>query len=360
MITLTQSQIMQNWGVDNAENPLVSVRCITYNHEPYIAQALDGFLMQKTNFPFEVIVHDDASTDKTAEIIREYEKKFPKIIKPIYEKENQYSKHDGSLGRIVNSALKGKYVAMCEGDDYWIDENKLQMQVDFLEGNPEYGMCYTDYNVYYQNKRKMQYDLFKSRINPLSKEITLANWIYEMGYIAPMTWVFKKSLFDSYNSFNSLDGTFVMVAHFLAKSKIKYLMKTTSVYRILQESASHSIDLDKLTERAENLYKTQILLIDKYLKQNVQNENLKKLCTEKYYKSHFYLFSANNDKVSLDKSMEYCKDSSVKKLIYILEKTRLGRKLFTNFYIQKRKFSMNSILKHQKTIKFVVKKSVWR
>lgn len=147
MITLTQSQIMQNWGVDNAENPLVSVRCITYNHEPYIAQALDGFLMQKTNFPFEVIVHDDASTDKTAEIIREYEKKFPKIIKPIYEKENQYSKHDGSLGRIVNSALKGKYVAMCEGDDYWIDENKLQMQVDFLEGNPEYGMCFSNAKI---------------------------------------------------------------------------------------------------------------------------------------------------------------------------------------------------------------------
>lgn len=103
MINITQEQIMQNWGTDNAENPLVSVRCITYNHEPYIAQALDGFLMQKTNFPFEVIVHDDASTDKTAEIIREYEKKFPKIIKPIYESENQYSKHDGSLGRIVDA-----------------------------------------------------------------------------------------------------------------------------------------------------------------------------------------------------------------------------------------------------------------
>lgn len=142
MINRTQEEIMQDWGVDNSDTPLVSVRCITYNHEPYIAQALDGFLMQKTNFPFEVIVHDDASPDKTADIIREYEAKFPKIIKPICETENQYSKHDGSLGRIMDAACKGKYIVLCEGDDYWIDENKLQIQVDFLEGNSEYGMCF--------------------------------------------------------------------------------------------------------------------------------------------------------------------------------------------------------------------------
>ena len=144
MINLPQSKIMQNWGTDNSDVPLVSVSCITYNHEPYIAQALDGFLMQKTNFPFEVIVHDDASTDRTAEIIREYEARFPKIIKPIYETENQYSKHDGSLERIMDAACKGKYIAFCEGDDYWIDENKLQMQMDFLEGNPEYSAYYSN------------------------------------------------------------------------------------------------------------------------------------------------------------------------------------------------------------------------
>ena len=147
VIEVTQEEIMKNWGVDNADNPLVSVRCITYNHEPYIAQALDGFLMQKTNFPFEVIVHDDASTDKTADVIREYEKKYPKIIKPIYQTENQYSKRDGSIGRVMNAACKGKYIAICEGDDYWIDENKLQLQVEFLEKNPEYGMCFSNSKI---------------------------------------------------------------------------------------------------------------------------------------------------------------------------------------------------------------------
>ena len=151
MINLSQEQIMQSWGTDNSDVPLVSVDCATYNHEPYIAQALDGFLMQKTNFPFEVIVHDDASTDRTAEIIREYEARFPKIIKPIYETENQYSKHNGSLARIMAAACKGKYIALCEGDDYWIDEDKLQMQVDFLEGNPEYTMCFHNAIEHYED-----------------------------------------------------------------------------------------------------------------------------------------------------------------------------------------------------------------
>lgn len=112
---------------------MVSIRCITYNHEPYIRQCLDGFVMQKTNFRFEAIVHDDASTDGTADIIREYAEKYPDIIKPIFETENQYSKHDGSLRRIMYEACKGKYVAICEGDDYWTDSHKLQMQFDALE-----------------------------------------------------------------------------------------------------------------------------------------------------------------------------------------------------------------------------------
>lgn len=222
------------------------------------------------------------------------------------------------------------------------------MQVDFLEGNTEYGMCYTDYNIYYQNNRKMQYDLFKSGINPLSKGITLTDWIYGMGYVAPMTWLYKKTLLDDYDSFNSLDGTFVMVAHFLAKSKIKCLLETTSVYRILQESASHSIDLDKLRARAESLYKTQILLIDKYLP--YKNQNLKNRCTEKHYRTHFYLFATLDDNSLLNKSLEFCKDSIIKKMIYVFVKTKIGRKVFTKFYIQKRKYTMSKIMKQQKFI----------
>ena len=119
---------------------MVTIRCITYNHEPYIRQCLEGFVMQKSNFRFEAIVHDDASTDGTAAIICEYAQKYPEIIKPIIETENQYSKHDGTIGRIMDAHTHGKYIAICEGDDYWIDPLKLQRQFDFLEAHSDFSM----------------------------------------------------------------------------------------------------------------------------------------------------------------------------------------------------------------------------
>lgn len=130
---------------------LVSIRCLVYNHESYLCQCLEGFVMQKTNFRFEAIVHDDASTDGSATIIREYAEKYPDIIKPIYETENQYSKRDGSLTRITNAACRGKYIAICEGDDYWIDPQKLQKQVDFLEAHPDYLLCGTNGLILWDN-----------------------------------------------------------------------------------------------------------------------------------------------------------------------------------------------------------------
>ena len=133
-------------------NPLVSICCITYNHAQYIRQCLDGFLMQKVNFEYEIIVHDDASTDGTSEIIREYSNKYSDLIVPIFQTENQYSKGvRGMYAKFVFPRARGKYIALCEGDDYWIDENKLQMQVDFLENNPEYTMCFHNAIEHYED-----------------------------------------------------------------------------------------------------------------------------------------------------------------------------------------------------------------
>ena len=117
--------------------PLVSVCVITYNHGKYIRQCLDGILMQKVNFPYEVLIHDDASPDDTADIIREYWAKYPTVIKPILQTENRYSR-GLPIGKLNYERAKGKYIALCEGDDYWTDEGKLQMQVDFLEEHGEY------------------------------------------------------------------------------------------------------------------------------------------------------------------------------------------------------------------------------
>lgn len=115
----------------------VSVICAAYNHEKYIAKALDSFVSQRTDFPFEVLVHDDASTDGTAAIIRQYAEKYPDIIRPIYQTENQYQKGVSVVGQILFPAARGQYLAMCEGDDYWTDPDKLQRQYDYMQSHPD-------------------------------------------------------------------------------------------------------------------------------------------------------------------------------------------------------------------------------
>ena len=126
------------------EQPMVTVWCLTYNQKDFIRDALDGFVMQKTSFPYEVIVHDDASTDGTTDIVRDYAAKYPEVIKPMVETENQWQK--GGLKHIISilneKHRRGKYIAFCEGDDYWTDSEKLQRQVVFLESHPDYSMCF--------------------------------------------------------------------------------------------------------------------------------------------------------------------------------------------------------------------------
>lgn len=119
------------------KQPLVSISCLTYNHAPYIRQCLDGFLMQQCNFDYEILIHDDASTDGTQEIIKEYQLKYPQIVKPILQTENQWRQGVRGISFRMNfPRAVGKYIAMCEGDDYWTDPLKLQKQVDYLENEP--------------------------------------------------------------------------------------------------------------------------------------------------------------------------------------------------------------------------------
>ena len=125
---------------------MVSICCITYNQEAYVRDALEGFVKQKTNFQYEILIHDDASTDRTADIIREYQEKYPELIKPILQTVNQYSLGLTNVSGTWNfpRAVKNgsKYIAMCEGDDYWTDETKLQRQVDYMEAHPDCALCF--------------------------------------------------------------------------------------------------------------------------------------------------------------------------------------------------------------------------
>lgn len=122
------------------ENILVSVLCTAYNHERFIADAIEGVLNQKTDFKYELIIHEDASTDRTADIVKEYADKYPEIIRVILQKENQYQRCNIYETHLFPK-VRGKYIALCEGDDYWTDDSKLQQQVNFLEGHKEYSMC---------------------------------------------------------------------------------------------------------------------------------------------------------------------------------------------------------------------------
>jgi glycosyltransferase involved in cell wall biosynthesis len=137
-----QKEIMLNWKGDISE-PLVTIQCLAYNHQNYIKDAIEGFLSQETNFPFEIIIHDDASTDGTAKIIKVYEKKYSKIIKAIYQKENKFQAGKrNEIGDTIYEQTKGKYIALCEGDDYWIDESKLQIQIDEMNKDDNIHLCF--------------------------------------------------------------------------------------------------------------------------------------------------------------------------------------------------------------------------
>lgn len=145
----SESEIMADWKGD-AEHPVVSVLCNTYNQAMYIEDAIRGFLIQKTDFPFEVIINDDASTDENPTIIAYYEKNYPKIIKAVFQKENQYSQ--GKKPSAVSFPhATGTYVAFCEGDDFWITPTKLQVQRDAIE-REEVGLVFSSAVVLKNNK----------------------------------------------------------------------------------------------------------------------------------------------------------------------------------------------------------------
>ncbi|MCX7547125.1 glycosyltransferase [Xanthomarina sp. F1114] len=127
--------------------PLLSICCTAYNQEEYIEETITGFLNQKTDFPIEIIIHDDASTDNTARIIQSFAEKDNRI-KTILQTENQYSQNIKIWPNHLFSEANGKYIALCEGDDYWTDPLKLQKQVDFLEANQDYVIAWTNYKVY--------------------------------------------------------------------------------------------------------------------------------------------------------------------------------------------------------------------
>lgn len=309
--------------------PLASIRCLAYNQEQYIRQCLDGFVMQKTNFPFEIIVHDDASTDNTANIIREYAEKHPNIH-AILETENQYSKHDGSLARIVNQAVQGKYVALCEGDDYWIDPYKLQKQVDFLENHQEYAMVYTSSKIYDQTKCKMENDLIGFSFKDF-------NDLLVRNRIPTLTTCIRTNIIMEYTNdvkpeqHNWLMGDYPMWLWIAYHYKIKFFPEATTVYRHQTESACHSRDLQKQEKFALSVIDITTFYIRKF------NIVPPKEYWETINSTYFHYYDLYTHKGNFKKAIYYAK---IIKPNFTTRRMRKKIRLFPFRYI---KFMIRSI-----------------
>jgi glycosyltransferase involved in cell wall biosynthesis len=259
---------------------LLSVCYITYNHKQYISQAIAGFVMQKTNFPFEIIISDDCSNDGTQTIIKRYEQKYPKLIHGIYQKKNV-----GVLRNVAEFTLpkcKGKYLALCEGDDFWTDPFKLQKQVDFLESNPDYGMVHSDVNHYYEKEKRLELNYNKTHGISFPSGNIFDEYIKGDLFIKTASVVVKRALFIEaydFDLFKKKEWLLLDLPTWLAiaqKTKIKYLPETTATYRLTEESASRTKDSLKLHKFHLSAYEILYFFSEKYSKDIEAKKNLNK------------------------------------------------------------------------------------
>lgn len=226
---------------------LVSICCTAYNHEKYIEQALEGFVMQQCNFKFEILVSDDASTDNTASIIKRYESNYPYLFQVFYLNENQYSKGNKPLFNILFPATKGKYIALCEGDDYWTDPLKLQKQVDFLEENEEFSMICTNAEVIINDSGKNTnittgLTLLQESRTVYATEI-ISKWMVPTASVLFRRNFLGKDLDEISGNKDFMFGDTVLFLYLASKGKVYGMKDFTVAYR-RHEGGATNIPID--------------------------------------------------------------------------------------------------------------------
>lgn len=249
------------------ENPLVSICCITYNHEQYIRDALDGFVMQKTNFPFEIVISDDCSKDNTRAIIAEYKEKYPDLFHDVSPKKN--------MGvfvnfRYVQDSAKGKYIALCEGDDYWTDPYKLQKQVDILEADETLMACCTNckivdnYNNIIEDKRgSVVRDNITGRYN-------LRDFFRDDHFYPTLSVVYRNVNREEirakhFHTENAFLGDWTLWVCLLIYGDMYYLDEVTCVYRVNPMSVTHTVNrVARAKANRDICYKVADILPNEY------------------------------------------------------------------------------------------------
>jgi glycosyltransferase involved in cell wall biosynthesis len=211
--------------------PLVSICCITYNHEKFIKQCIDGFLMQETSFPVEIIIHDDASTDRTADIIRACHAKYPRLFRPILQKENQYQQGKRRILLALLPFARGKYIAVCEGDDYWTGKDKLQLQSIFLNDNPSCALCHhrVSYLKDATGEIELEYPPTERRLRRVDGDLLAqGNFIQTCSLILRRGWI--PPLTDGFKALKL--GDWPLCALVSQRGWIGYIDRNMAVYRL--------------------------------------------------------------------------------------------------------------------------------
>lgn len=268
-------------GIDkhvNKTTPLVSVTVATYQHTNFIRDCIEGILMQKTTFPIEIIIGEDGSTDGTREICIEYADKYPNLIRLFLRDRNTSQLYDEN-GKFIcrfngiwnRMSARGKYIAWCEGDDYWIDPLKLQKQVDFLESNPEYGFIHTNFST--SDGKRVSID------NYPKSDLYLSGFLSGNFSIGTLTVLYRRDLYDSlpkyYQEKKFKMGDLPLWIEFASISKIKYIPDITAMYRVLENSASHSSNIEKAIDFRKSSLEVKLFYIKKFELSELKNQALK-------------------------------------------------------------------------------------
>lgn len=217
------------------ENVVVSVLCTAYNHEKYIARCIESIVGQCCKYDFELLIHDDASTDRTREIIEVYASRYPEIIRPIYQKENCFSRGISITNTEFLPRARGKYFAICEGDDYWCDQEKLEKQVSFLESHDEY-TAVVHAGKYINEDGSETGNLFQAY--PSSRDVKMEDAI-ERWLVPTASFVYRSRLMRSGNPIkgNAPCGDVPLLLFLLLEGKVKYMNEVMSAYRLNSESS---------------------------------------------------------------------------------------------------------------------------
>jgi len=317
----------------------VSICITTYNIVSYISQAIEGALMQKTSFPFEIVIGDDGSTDGTRDILLSYKEKYPDIVQLVLHDENiGVNRNDIS----VIERARGKYLAWCDGDDYWVDENKLQKQYEILENNPDVSLVHTDWIDYkeesrsYQEQKLIQNELEKNSFGKKCIEMLLLNQSSGCRYSSSM---FRKKHFlkalelkpQLFLSNHKCNDSAVFIAMY-EYGRFYHLANSSTVYRIRKESLSMSQNKEKRYQYLFGCFRLDAIVIDYYqLSDEVKNIKFKSSLDE-LLKYSFFEFKSDlaREVIFKAKSMGY-QLSNIQKILYLASINKIVRKMLYPF-----------------------------